>query len=202
MNVPERHLPNELPPDDAPSEALLWLAVQYYLGELSPEQTQAFQARLEHDPAAQHALAEAAQLCLHVETALAATPSAQPAAMASGTGSWWPAVLSIAAVVLLVVGVWPFGLAPAPERHRFSRTTPLSGNQDAALVQAWVRLQLQSPEAAAAEASFGEDDAESETPLPEAEEDPGESVVLAVPQWMLVALDARGEPAGENMMTP
>ena len=201
MNTPQAHSWQPLP-GDKPPEELFWLAVQYYLGELSPEQHQAFQARLEHDAAAQCALAEAVQLCLHVDAALAASPPVQPAPAAARSTSWWPAVLSAAAVVLLVVGVWRPGAEPLGRQTKpRPSAAAASTGEDAALAQAWVRLQLESPLEEAP--PLAGEEAESEPLFLEAEEDePGELPGLAVPQWMLVALDARGERPGEDMMTP
>ncbi len=199
MNTPEPRSSRR--PDPLPEESI-WLAVRYYLGELPAEQAEAFQARLEHDEAAQQALAEAVQLCLHAEAAMAAGPRRLSEPELRGRRSWWPALLSAAAVVVLVVGLWSPGVdSPLPHRERI----PVAGTavlEDADLVQAWVRLQWLAPAEEVLPRADEEEDPESEPGAVEAEEDPSEQGIAAVPQWMLVALDARGERPGEDTMTP
>lgn len=193
------------------SDQLVWLALRYYLDELPQEEAARFASRLEEDPQAQQALAEAVQLCLYVEAACQSVPARAGTTVGASTpgrsSAWWPALAMAAVVLVLALGVLRLGLPRRP-----AAPEPIPGHQQAAatwqgeaeLVQTWVRLQPWSDDAETAAEQSGEELAEDAL-LAEAESDAMETageVEAAVPPWLLVALDAVGEQAGESMMTP
>ncbi|MCA9054507.1 MAG: hypothetical protein KDA75_11760, partial [Planctomycetaceae bacterium] len=92
--------------ENSPCSEALWLAVRYLGGELSPEESAAFEEQLADDSVACEALSQAVILSEAVRSSEVGVLAVRsPAAVTRRSAAWFrPAALLAAAAVLLLVG--------------------------------------------------------------------------------------------------
>jgi anti-sigma-K factor RskA len=171
----------------APDDDLAWLAFRYVAGELNPDESAAFEHRLDRDQPAREAVAEAVALMagvVHAAPALRSTPL-------------WRSRLRRAAVVVLASAAC-LALAVAPRLVKFRsrgdvtdvRTpAPATGS---AVALAWSGLQQEAAETLRPDdstAALDDLDADTLTPI-ETTADAGD-LVEGVPNWLVEAVSLR-----------
>lgn len=178
--------PRHAPADQSPCSEALWESFRYLSGEMTTAETEAFEARLEHDLAAGEHLAQAVLLTeavTHVPPA--AVPRSPIEARPLRTRRWVARLTAVAGAGLLLVtgwfagGLWQQGVRPALPAAADLAAAPAVGNpSDGSMLDVWVSLN------AAREPAGDETSAESASE-PTVETD--------VPDWIFAALLATGD---------
>lgn len=204
MTPYERHHQNGHLPGDAmdPRDELAWTALLYSVGELPEDEIAGFEARLESDPLAQAALAQAVALSAGVILAEASVPArAMPVTIATrryeNLGrrvAGWMLFVTAACVVLSLSYRPDPAMVQNIRANKAHVLSVMAAEAERELAAAWVAGQPTEDELVIVDEPIPEEEllAEAET-MPVIEEP-------SAPDWLIAALvDAQTSPLrGEN----
>ena len=173
------------PQSQAPDDDLAWLAFLYVAGDLDPDESAAFEHRLDGDQPAREAVAEAVALragVVHAAPAFRSTPGSRSRVRRA-------AAVALAAAACLALALAPRLVDFRPHGDSPDARTPAPGSgAGSAVALTWSGLRQEAAEAPSQDDQTAAlDDPEADTVMPiETTADAG-GLVEGLPSWLIEA---------------
>ena len=178
------------PQPQAPDDDLAWLAFRYIAGDLDPDESAAFEHRLDHDQPAREAVAEAVALragVVRAAPAFRSTPGSRSRVRRAAVVALASAACLALALAPRLVDFRPRGHAPGVRTPAPGARTPAPG-AGSAVALTWSGLRQEAAEAPSQEdptAALDDPEADAVAPI-ETTANAGD-LVEGLPAWLIEA---------------